>query len=34
MVTWVIRDIGAPLRYVPIQEVIQDCYQLTLPKAH
>ena len=22
MVTWVIRDIGAPLRYVPIQEVI------------
>ena len=33
MVTWGTRDI-APLRYVPIQEVIQDWYQLTLPKAH
>ena len=34
MVTWVTRNIGVPLRYVPIQEVIQDWYQLTLLKAH
>ncbi len=32
MVTWVTQEICVPLRYVPMQEDLQDRYQLTLPK--
>ena len=34
MVTWVTQEICVPLRYVPMQDVIQNWYQLTYPQVH